>query len=150
MFPQGKPGPDSLTDEQLHRRLEAAARNPARLEKWFKRSIPLVTAAGIIGAVFIATSLGLGGIGEIALLFALAGGLLGSGALCSKQQDKWEDERRILSVEQQVRPARLKLLAQSLKENFILAMTGGTKEKLTVKPPLKLKTRKPEAQHEPV
>ena len=33
----------------------------------------------------------------------------------------------------------------AVKESFILAMTGGTTEKMTVGPPLKLKTPKPEA-----
>jgi hypothetical protein len=136
---------ESLTDAQLRQRLEATSRNPVTLEKWFKRGIQVLAIGGIIAGVLAAGALGLGSIGEIGFVLLVAAGIVTGSVLHRQQQDKWEVENRTLRFEEQVRPGRMQRMAKSLKEDFIAAMTGGTKQDVKIGPPLKLKSPKPEA-----
>ena len=131
--------PDALSDTALQKRLKTVTYAPARVEKWFRRGIQIAAIAGMIAAVFAATALGLGSIGEIGFVLLLGAGLVAGKALHNHQQDKWEDEYRTLRVEEKERPARMQRMAHSLKESFIAAMTGGTNKDIKVQPPLKLR-----------
>ena len=143
-MPFQKPkAPEELSDEALAKRLHIAGSHPGKLATLYNVGVKVAAIAGIIGAVFLASALGLGGGGEIALLLLLSGGMIAARALTQTRIDSLEREERVLQVEQADRPGRMQRLAKSLKESFIHAMTGGTKEDMTVKGPLKLKTAPP-------
>ncbi len=132
--------PEELSDAELRKRLAATAENPARLDKWVRLGVQAAAIVGIIAAVFAANALGLGDVGEIALVLALGGGIAMTSGLSNYQQAKWDVEHERLRAEAHERPRRMRVLAHSLKEKFIAAITNGTEDKITVKPPLKLKT----------